>query len=93
MLGFFDGRFIYGKTIKAVENYTVSYKVDDTQKVEDNLQNKLATICTEIKNKENAKFAKYMLINKWVRSTFPAKSKDCDKNMVVNEINILVYKN
>ncbi len=40
----------YGKAIKAVENYTVSYKVDDTQKVEDNLQNKLGTICTEIKN-------------------------------------------
>lgn len=75
----------YGKAIKAVENYTVSYKVDDTQKVEDNLQNKLGTICTEIKNKENAKFAKHMLINKWVRAAFLEKSKDCDKNMIVND--------
>lgn len=74
----------YGKGIKAVENYTVSFKVDDTQKVEDNLQKKLGIICTEIKNKSTAQFAKYTMINKLVRSTFPAKAKDCDKNLVVN---------
>lgn len=70
----------YAKGIKAVENYIPGFKVNNTPEVEQRLQEKLAIVCKEIKNRETCKFGKYTLMNKCSQHFFPAKKdKACDQ--------------
>ncbi len=74
----------YSKKLKAVENYIPSYKVNDTQQMENKVNAQLNSIIDAVKNQQIIKPQAYTFINKIAYTFFPAKEKNCDQYFTVS---------
>lgn len=75
----------YGKKLKAVENYIPNYKVNDTEQMEQKVNNQLRNIIRDIKGKREIKAGPYTFINQIIYKFFPARKKDCDQYFTVSD--------
>lgn len=74
----------YSKKLKAVENYIPSYKVNDTQGMENKVNAQLKPIIEAVKSNQTIKVESYTFINKIIYKFFPAKEKNCDQYFTVS---------
>lgn len=75
----------YGKKIKSVENYNLSFKVNDTPEFQKIVEQNINRTVLEIKEHKTNSFGIYTFANLIARSFSPALKPDCDKKFTISD--------
>ena len=72
-------------SVKMVENYIPSFKVNDNPAIWDNADKKIEIISKSINERKNSKFHTGTFINKIIHHLYPAHNKNCSKDFAVKK--------
>jgi len=75
----------YGMKIRSVENYNISYKVNDNAEIHENAERIINTIINDIKVRKTNYSSSPFFMNSIIRSSFPALKSDCDSKFTISD--------